>query len=95
MEDLLRVKDIVIIFKDKNLNKVTLKQTKNIIQKIKDIILIFKDKYLNKKTLKNTRNIIQEKIYSGLVGTGSDSVSVYKLQKVKKKIKIMHKYLSK
>ena len=31
MEDLLRVKDIMVIFKDKNLDKVTLKNTKNII----------------------------------------------------------------
>ena len=63
--------------------------------RVKDIMVIFKNKKLNKETLKNTRNIIQKETYNGLVGTGSDSVSVYKLQKVKKKIKIMHKYLSK
>ena len=32
MEDLLRIKDINVIFKDKNLNKETLKNTKNIIR---------------------------------------------------------------
>ena len=47
--------------------------------RIKDIMVMIKDKNLNKETLKNARNIIQEKIYNGLVGTGSDSVSVYKL----------------
>ena len=65
------------------------------LRRVKDIMVIFKDKNLNKVALKNTKNIIQEKTYNGLVGTGSVSVSVYKLQKVKKKIKIRHKYLSK
>ena len=65
------------------------------LRRVKDIMGSFKDKNLNKVALKNTKNIIQEKTYNGLVGTGSNSVSVYKLQKVKKKIKIMHKYLSK
>ena len=49
------------------------------LRRVKDIMVIFKDKNLNKVALKNTKNIIQEKTYNGLVGTGSVSVSVYKL----------------